>query len=142
MKKFAVILMALVMSLMILTSACAAQKMFVMTTVTDTEGNILVTVNEDGAVVDAEGNDLSEEFPVMIVLLDDEAMTCTYGTEDDVVTGTMEIVEQVEDGVALKVTFEDGEEIGLIYTVAGINAVTYVDEDEGMLFIMPEIPME
>lgn len=142
MKKFAVILVALVMSLMLLTSAVADQKMFVMTTVTDVEGNVIVTVNEEGIVVDAEGNDLSEDFPVLVVLLDDAEMTCTFGTEDEVETGSMEILGQTEEGVALAVTMEDGSVLNLVYTVVGINAVTYVDEDEGLLYIMPEIEME
>lgn len=139
MKKLAIVLMVLVMSLMLIGSAAAEQKLFAMTTVADAEGNVLATVTEDGNVVDAEGNDISEDFPVLVLFMDDETMTCTFGTEDEVVEGAMEVVEQTEEGVALVVTFEDDTTIQLVYSVVGINAVTYVDEESGLYFIMPEI---
>ncbi len=139
MKKVLVVLMALVLAVMMMASAVAEEKVFAMTTVTDAEGNILATLTEDGIIVDAEGNDISDQFPVLVASLNDETMTCTFGTEDEVVNGTMEITEQTEDGVALVMNLEDGEVVEMVYSVVGMNALTYVDEESGMLFIMPEV---
>ena len=142
MKKFAAILLVLVLSLTLAVSALAEQATFLMTTITDLDGNVLVTLTEDGIVVDADGNDVSDEFPVLCLVMDDETMECAFGTEDELISGTMEIIEQTEDSVVLEFTLEDGEVLQMIYTVAEINTITYVDEENGLLFIMPEIVLE
>ena len=142
MKKFAAILLVLVLSLTLAVSALAEQATFLMTTITDMDGNILVTLTEDGIVVDADGNDVSDEFPVLCLVMDDETMECAFGTEDELISGTMEIIEQTEDSVVLEFTLEDGEVLQMIYTVAEINTITYVDEENGLLFIMPELVLE
>lgn len=137
MKKFAAVILALVLILSV--AALAETKMFALTTITDMESNVVATVTEDGNAIDANGNDVSDEFPIFVFQLDDESMTCTFGDEEEVLNGTIEITEQTEDGVALWVTLEDGEEFEIVYTTAGINACTYLDEENGLAFIMPEI---
>lgn len=138
MKKFAAIVLALVLCVMF-TSAFAAEKMFAMTTVTDIEGNIIATITEEGTAVDANGNDVTDEFPALVLWIDDEAMTCALGNEEEAIEGTVEVTGQTEEGVAMTLTMEDGEVVTAIYTVTGVNACTIVDEANGFLYIMPEI---
>lgn len=139
MKKFAVVILALVLSLTMLCSAVAEEKVFALVTVADAEGNVVATITEDGIAVDAEGNDISDEFPVLAASLDDEAMTCTFGDENQVINGTMEIIEQNEQGVAIQMNLEDGEVLQMVYTVVGVNALTYVEEETGLYFILAEV---
>lgn len=142
MKKIAAILLVLVLALSAVTAAFAEQKVFVMTTIADLEGNVLATLTEDGVILDAEGNDVTEQFPVLCVSMDDETMTCAFGTADEQVNGTMTVVEQTEDGVVIEITLENGEVFQMLYTVEGTNALTLADEESGFMFIMPELSVE
>lgn len=142
MKKIAAILLVLVLALSAVTAAFAEQKVFAMTTIADLEGNVLATLTEDGVILDAEGNDVTEQFPVLCVSMDDETMTCAFGNADEMVNGTVTIVEQTEDGVVIEIALENGEVFQMLYTVEGTNALTLVDEESGLMFIMPEISVE
>lgn len=137
MKKFAAVILVLALTLM-LTSAFAEVKNFGLAGVTDMEGNILYAVLEDDSIVDGEGN--PAEFPRIAAVIDDEAMTFTMSTADQSVSGTVEVVESTDEQVALLLTPDMIDtSITAYFTTEGGNALTIVDEANGMMAILSEI---
>lgn len=86
------------------------------------------------AVNDAEGNLMSIEdaqLPVLVLSIDGASNACAFGTEEELVEGTYEIVTG-EDGVlVLYVTLSTGEETVMFY-VADKDAWMLVDEESGI----------
>ena len=119
MKKFVAILVALSM---LLTMAFAVAEESTVSTY------MLAAIN------DAEGNVISieeAELPVFVLAIDGASNACGFGTEEEMVDGTYEIVDG-EDGVlVLYVTLSNGEETVMFY-VAEDDAWMMVDEESGI----------
>lgn len=85
------------------------------------------------AINDAEGNVISieeAELPIFVLAIDGATNACGFGTEEEMVEGTYEIVAG-EDGVlVLYVTLNNGEETVMFY-VADEDAWMLVDEESG-----------
>lgn len=122
MKKLFAIALALVMVLSMVAVAAAETRTYVMVTVTDLEGNEVAT----------------EGLPVLVFGMDNETFECAFGTAEETKAGTFEIVAN-EDGIyALNVTVED--ESMLMEYIEAEDIVTYVDQENGLVFIM--VPYE
>lgn len=95
------------------------------------------------AAADAEGNEIDlvsnpDQFPVLVFAVDDEAMTCAFGTEEETVEGTISAFEVIdeENGVAIMhVVLNDGTEFDITY--AGYEDTFYFTEPEsGVTFAL------
>lgn len=86
------------------------------------------------AAVDAEGNyiDLeTAELPVLVLAIDGASNECAFGSEEETMAGTYEIVAG-EDGVlVLTVALADGSEAVMFY-VAEDDAWMLVDVESGV----------
>lgn len=122
MKKFTALFLALAM---ILTMAFAMAE-------ESTVSTYMMT-----AAVDAEGNyiDLeTAELPVLVLAIDGASNECAFGTEEETVEGTYEIVAG-EDGVlVLTATLADGSTVVMFY-VAEDDAWMLIDEDGVSMFL-------
>ena len=120
MKKFVAILVAL---FMLLTVAFAMA-----------EEESTISTYMLAAINDAEGNIISieeAELPIFVLAIDGASNACAFGTEEEMVEGTYEIVAG-EDGVlVLYVTLSNGEETVMFY-VAEDDAWMMVDEESGI----------
>lgn len=117
MKKFVSLVLALLL-VMSLSAAFAEERQYVVVSVADADGNEYDIVNNP------------DMFPVLVAYLDDANMICAFGTEDEVIAGTIESIEMSEEeGIAaLYCVLEDGTELCLIYD--GVNdTLVYVDEE-------------
>ena len=89
------------------------------------------------AAVDAEGNyiDLeTAELPVLVLAIDGASNECAFGTEEETVAGTYEIVAG-EDGVmVLTATLADGSTVVMFY-VAEDDAWMLIDESGVSMFL-------
>jgi len=140
MKKIIALLLTLCM--MLTAVAALAETRQYMTFAVETAEGIYVALlaDEEGnvftAAVDAEGNyeAIDLEFPIMICQLDDEAMTCVFGTEEQTIAGTVEITAQEETSVQLLITLEDGTQIVMIFDA--VEDMCYFADDEGMTYYM------
>lgn len=137
MKKFATVILVLVLSIMI-TSAFAEEKTFGMAAITDLEGNVLYAVLEDNSIVDADGNAV-DSIPYYTMNIDDEAMTFRMGVSDKTLDGTVEILESTDTQVNLKLTLtESGVVILAAYTTEGGSMLTIIDEANSILVLLTE----
>lgn len=120
MKKFVALLLVLCMALT-MTAALA-------------EETTTVTTYMMAAAVDAEGNyvDLeTAQLPVLVLAIDSATNECAFGTEEETVAGTYEIVTGEDDVLVLYVVLADGSEVVMFY-VAEDDAWMLVDEATGM----------
>lgn len=122
MKKMIALFLALALVLS-LSAAVAEQRQFMLAIATDAEGN----------VTDVQTH--PEQFTVLVLGIDDEAMTCAFGTQDNTVEGTLEIVEtnQEEGYVTLHATLANGTEIEMDYVAADETVYIY-DEETDLLY--------
>lgn len=122
MKKFTALFLALVM---ILTMAFAVAE------------ESTVSTYMMAAAVDAEGNyiDLeTAELPVLVLAIDGASNECAFGTEEETVEGTYEIVAG-EDGVMmLTANLADGSAVVMLY-VAEDDAWMLIDESGVSMFL-------
>ena len=123
MKKIIAVVLVLCFALTAV-SALAETRTFFMCGVQDPEGNI-VSYESD------------PDFPVLVFYVDDAAMTCAFGTEEEMIMGTCAVIEQGEDTVTLNVTLENGDEYTMIY-VASEDAFAYVDA-AGYTYVMQNV---
>lgn len=125
MKKFIAAVLMLCVALSAVTAA-AETRAFFMSAVQDAEGNLLTF-------------DQLTDMPVLVFSVDDETGVCAFGTEEDLISGTYEITEQSEEGVALTLTLEDGEVLEVVY-LAAEDTFVYVDET-GYIFFMTNVDL-
>ena len=133
-KIFALIL---VLALTLSFAAFAEQRTYIMAAISDADGNVLASLTDDGsAVLDADGNDITDDYPVLVLLVDNESKACAFGTEDDAISGTFEITaEDAETGVdELTFTLEDGEVLTMYY-VAGEDTFSYTADSLDYYFM-------
>lgn len=123
MKKIVAVVLMLCIAF-VTVSAFAETRTFYMAGVQDPEGNT-ITFGE------------TEDMAVLVFAVDDESMTCAFGTEDELIAGTCEVVERTDETVTLNVTLEDGDEMTLIY-VAAEDSFAYVDED-GYIYVLANV---
>lgn len=123
MKKFVAVVLMLSIALMSV-AAFAETRSYMLAGVQDAEGNV-VSFEE------------VEDFPVLVFVVDDESMTCGFGTEEEIVEGTCEIAEQTEEALALNVTLNDGSAMVMIY-VAEEDSFAFVDEN-GYTYVMMNV---
>ena len=86
------------------------------------------------AANDAEGNLVSIEdaqLPVFVLAIDGASNACAFGTEEEMVEGTYEIVAGEDDVLVLYVTLSTGEETVMFYD-AEQDAWMLVDEETGV----------
>ena len=120
MKKFVAVIVALSM-LLTVAFAMAEEESTVST-------YMLVAAN------DAEGNLVSIEdaqLPVFVLAIDGASNACAFGTEEEMVEGTYEIVAGEDDVWVLYVTLSTGEETVMFYD-AEQDAWMLVDEETGV----------
>ena len=117
MKKIFAIMLALV--LMLSVAASAEVGIYVLAAVSDAEGNVVV----------------SEELPEVILMLDDESGECAYGTEDEMLEGTYEIVEATEETLTFVVSLSDGSQFVMGYSFE-IDAFVIADEENGYIMVL------
>ena len=70
------------------------------------------------AINDAEGNVISieeAELPIFVLAIDGASNACGFGTEEEMVEGTYEIIAGEDDVLALYVTLTNGEETVMFY---------------------------
>lgn len=119
MKKLAAILVAL--SLLLTAAFAVAEENTVST-------YMLAAVN------DAEGNVVSmeeAELPLLVLAIDGASDACAFGTEEEMVEGTYQIIAG-EDGVLmLYVILENGEEVVMFY-IAEQDVWMIAEEETGM----------
>ena len=124
MKKFVALLLVLCMAL---TMAFAVAE----------EEATTVTTYMMAAAVDADGNyvDLeTAELPVLVLAIDSASNECAFGTEDETVEGTYEIVTGDDGVMMLYVTLNDGSEAVMFYVVED-DAWMLVDENGISMFL-------
>ena len=86
------------------------------------------------AINDAEGNVISieeAELPIMVLVIDGASNQCAFGTEEEQVEGTYEIVAGEDDVLVLYVTLNDGSETVMFYD-AEQDAWMLVEEETGI----------
>lgn len=135
MKKLLVIALAIVLTLAIAAVASAETRTYLMMGVADTEGNVYASVTDDGsAVVDAEGNDVTEDFPIIGFVVDDDAMTgvITFDDEGEAVTLTMK--ETAETAAIITATFDDGSALDFMYD--GENDAFALVDENGLVYTL------
>lgn len=123
MKKIIAVVLTLCLALSAVT-ALAETRTFFMSGVQDSEGN----------VISYEGN---PDFPVLVLVIDDEAMACAFGTEEEMIAGTFEIAGQTDEALTLAVTLESGEQFNIVYVIAE-DACAYVDA-EGYVYVLQNV---
>lgn len=139
MKKFSAAILVLILCLMFVVSAVAEQKTFALTTVTTLEGEIIATINEEGVAIDADGNDVSAQFPAGTITIDDEALTFQLANASNEASGSVEIVEAADDAITLTLNADYAAITAVCVIDNDSYILTLVDEASGILLIMPEI---
>ena len=119
MKKFVAVIVALSM---LLTMALAMAdettiSTYIMTAAADAEGNV-VSIEE-------------AQLPILVLAIDGASDACAFGTEEELVEGTYEIVVGDDDVLVLYVTLTTDEEIVMFY-VPDEDAWMLVDEESGI----------
>lgn len=121
MKKLFAAVLALVLMLTAV-SALAEVRTYMMVGVQDAEGNVVV----------------SDELPVLVLAVDDEAMTVALGTEDNMVEGTLELVEMMDEAGQFAATLADGSTVTMVYTIEN-DCFAIVDEESGLVMVLMNI---
>ena len=103
--------------------------------VAETRSYFLIGVQDDaGNVVDYESD---PDFPVLVFTVDDETMTCAFGSDEEPIGGTCQIIEQTDTTLTLAISLEDGEELIMIY-VPENDSFAYVDE-KGCTYVLANV---
>lgn len=88
--------------------------------------------NADGEVV------VSEEFPVLVFVIDAASDKCAFGTEEEQMEGTYTIAEQTDEYLVLNLALADGTEMVITYVIAD-DAFAIVDADSGLTLVLMNI---
>ena len=123
MKKFVALLMALVLVLS-MSAALAETRSYFMAAASDADGNAIDLVTN------------ADMFPALAFVIDDETMTCAFGTDEEYVEGIVgepELIDE-ENGVAvMHIVLDDGTEYDLIYA-AYEDTFYFTDPESGVTF--------
>lgn len=125
MKKILALVLALMMVLSIASLASAETRYYLMVGVVDADGNVADIVDD--------------ELPILVMYVDDEAMTCVFGTEEETMSGTIttEAIEGVENAVYMICALEDGSEEVLEFY--GDDNLFYYEFENGVVGVLAQI---
>lgn len=123
MKKIAALVMVLVLILS-MSAAMAETRSYFMAAASDAEGNAIDIVSN------------ADMFPVLTFAIDDETMTCAFGTEEEFVEGVVgepEVIDEENGILVMHIVLNDGTEYDLVY--AGYEDTFYfTDPESGVTF--------
>ena len=121
MKKFFAVLMALVLMLSA-TSAFAELSQYMMVGIQDEEGNVVT----------------AEDLPVLVFVIDNETDACAFGTEENLIEGVWECVEETDEYLLLSAVLDDGTELEIVYLIAE-DAFAFTDPESGITFVLANL---
>lgn len=132
MKKTIACALTLILVFSLAFSACAEIKVYVMSGICDAEGNAVAIVSEDGTTVtDDEGNDITEDCPVMYFGYDDEDEDhmCYYGVLDQEIGGIYDVDSEDETTINMIIALDDGDIMPFVYSIAD-DTFSFTDDYE------------